>query len=341
MSQQENNKAKKRLTVKDIANICGVSTATVSRVLNGSDAVSPKLKEKVQHAIEQYNFVPNQLAKNFSANTSNSIAIFVYDITNPFFTKLLEELNRIAFDNNYSLIICNTKNSEERESRYVKFVQSINVSGLILTEGACIDSVGVVGKNIPVVTIDRCLKNKFDFPLVTSNNHQGALQAVEHLIKLNHKKIAFVGGPEKFRTAEIRKQGYLEAMSKHGLPVKDGYIFGSDFKFSGGIAALEHFISLEEPPSAIFFANDLMAQGFALRANSLNLSIPKDFSLVGFDGVSPETFYPRLTTIQQQVDEIAGAVMQLMFTVAEKRFCSEKEIVIPTRLVVGDTSQKI
>lgn len=333
---------RERLTIKEIARMSGVSTATVSRVLNQPERVSPKVRERVQKIIEAYDFVPNQLAKNFSSNVSNCIALFIYDITNPFFTRLTEELNSVAFDNNYSLIICDTRNSEERELQYLRFLQSIKVSGLIVTEGASEETVARISDSmLPMVLVDRSPGQKTRFPLITSDNRGGARKATEHLIQLGHTKIAFVSGPEKVRTSLERKLGYLDALKEHDLPLVDEYVFFGDFKVTGGIRALEYFLALQDPPTAIFCANDLMAQGVLLRAYSLNLSVPSDFSLIGFDGVLSETLYPRLTTVRQEIPALAGAAMRAMLQLINGDTPSEDTIVIPTRLLVGQTCRKI
>lgn len=318
----------------------GVSTATVSRVLNSSGRVSPQLKERVQAVVEQTGFVPNQLAKNLYTNSSNSIALFIYDIMNPFFTKLIKELNRTAFDRGYSLIICDTENERERELRYTRYVQSIRVSGVILTEGLLQETVTELKDRIPTVLIDRSPGEDNRFSLITSANRQGAQKAVEYLVRLNHTKIAFVGGPTGMRTAAERKLGYLDVMNKHGLPVAEEYMFTGDFRIDSGIKAAEHFLSLEDPPTAVFCANDLMAQGVLLRALSLNLSAPDDFSLIGFDGVISGNFYRRLTTVRQSVETIATAAMDQMLNLIHNRE-HKPRVIVPTRLIIGETCKKL
>jgi LacI family transcriptional regulator, repressor for deo operon, udp, cdd, tsx, nupC, and nupG len=335
-----------KITIKDIAKTAEVSTATVSRVINSPESVSDKLRAKVEKIIKDYNFVPNQLAKNFYSNDSQSIAIFVYDISNPFFIKLLEGFNRIAFNDNYTFIICDTENSEEKELKYINYLDSIKVSGLIITEGTSKHFASQVNTSIPCVSVDRPMEGKCACPLITSSNLKGAQKAVDYLIKLNHKKIAFAGASDEISTSNYRKEGYLKALQKNNFPVVEEYIYKGDFSVKSGVKALEYFISLPDTPTAIFCANDLIAQGIILRAHSLNLNIPRDFSVIGFDGVAVDTFYPRITTIGQNIDEIVNKTMEQLFNkIKNKNTNLEKEesptILISTKLIVGETCRRI
>jgi DNA-binding LacI/PurR family transcriptional regulator len=328
------------ITIRQIAVICGVSIATVSRVINEPEKVAPETRQKVQAVIDKYNYVPNQIARNLGSRQSNSLALFVFDIVNPFFTNLIRELNSYAFDNNYALLICDTSDSRERELRYVDFVNMTRIAGLILTEGILHDTIDRIDASVPVVCIDRQLDCDRHHVLVTSANREGARTAMEYLVNLNHRRIGFLGGPAGVRTAEERKKGYLDVIGKYELPIDERYILAGDFKRESGVQALEYFLSLDEPPTAIFCANDLMAEGVLSRALSLNLSVPGDLSVVGFDGVSSNHF-KRLTTVRQSVEKISEVAMtELIKMIRHGRAPSTKVMEIPTQFVVGETCQK-
>jgi len=328
------------ITIRQIAVICGVSIATVSRVINEPEKVAPETRQKVQAVIDKYNYVPNQIARNLGSRQSNSLALFVFDIVNPFFTNLIRELNSYAFDNNYSLLICDTADSRERELRYVDFVNMTRIAGLILTEGILHDTIDRIDASVPVVCIDRQLDCDRHHVLVTSANREGARTAMEYLVNLNHRRIGFLGGPAGVRTAEERKKGYMDVIGKYDLPIDERYILAGDFKRESGVQALEYFLSLDEPPTAIFCANDLMAEGVLSRALSLNLSVPGDLSVVGFDGVSSNHF-KRLTTVRQSVEKISEAAMtELIKMIRHGGASSTKVMEIPTQFVVGETCQK-
>lgn len=329
------------MTIREIAKICQVSTATVSRVINSPEKVSYHTREKVKKIITKYHYTPNQIAKNLSLNISNSIALFVFDIMNPFFTGLIKELNKLAFDQNYSLIICDTENSRERELKYIDYINMSKMAGIILTEGVSANTINKVDRTCPVVTLDRYVKSNRDYLLVTSTNREGASGAVEYLIGLNHQKIAFIGGPEGTKTANERKKGYFDALKRHRLPVDKKYIFTGNFKKESGIKALRYFLSLDEMPTAIFCANDLMAEGVLSESLLLNLDIPGDLSVIGFDGASTNCF-KKLTTVKQSLKEIGKVIMSELFKmIQDSTYRNNKEIRVSTQLVIGKTCQKL
>lgn len=328
------------VTIKDIAVMCNVSTATVSRVINSPELVSVDTREKVNSVIKELNYVPNQIAKNFSSNVSNNIALFIFDIINPFYTKMIKELNRLAFDKNYSLIICDTENERERELRYIDYINSSKFAGLILTEGISGETITKIDNSCPLICIDRYVDCHQQYTRITTANREGARKALEYLVNLNHRKIAFVGGPEGVKTADERKKGYLDIVEKHQLPVDERYIYTGNFKINSGISALEYFLSLDEIPTAIFCANDLMAEGVLSRSQSLNINIPDDLSLVGFDGAD-QSFYRKLTTIEQSIEEIASTAINELFKLIENNNqLVNKKIRIPGQLIIGDTCKK-
>ena len=328
------------ITIKEIAEISGVSTATVSRVINSPDKVSDKTKKNVLEVINKYDYKPNQLAKNFSSNRTNNIALFIYDIVNPFFTELIKELNTLSFDRGYSLIICDSENKKERELEYIDYINRNKFAGVILTEGISDDPAEELKDSYPIVSIDREIERCANYSLITSANLVGAKKAMEYLVTLNHQKIGFIAGKEGMKTANDRKKGYLEIVEKYELPVDKSYIYEGDFSRESGVKALEYFLSLEESPTAIFSSNDLMAEGLLARAFSLNIDIPQDLSVVGFDGTSPDINY-ELTTVKQSIRKIAEKSIEELSNRIKGTVEEKNVFKIPVELVVGETCQKI
>ncbi len=188
------------------------------------------------------------------------------------------------------------------------------------------------------MSTDRVIQSERDAPIITSENRSGAKKATEYLVNLGHEKIGFISGPDGISTARDRKSGYLDIVEKYDLPVDERYIFAGDFRKQSGIDGLEYFISLEETPTAIFCSNDLMAEGLLSRAFSLNLSIPEDLSVMGFDGVSDNLYFD-LTTIEQSTQELAEEAMDSLFKeINGERGKKTKKI--PVELKVGETCQK-
>ncbi|MGI6168169.1 MAG: LacI family DNA-binding transcriptional regulator, partial [Christensenellales bacterium] len=301
------HKKRRSVNIRQIAELCNVSIATVSRAINHPEKVTPELYERIQKVIAEHNYIPNELAKQLFARDSKSLGLFVYDIANPFFTMLIQRLNELAFDRDYTLIICDTKNDVQRESKYLKYLQGIQVSALILTEGIPFALVREIAGSIPCVSIDRMVEmpRGSDIPVITSDNFGGAALAVDHLVSLGHRKIA-VAGVQDVVSSLRRFEGFQAAMQRHGLGVPQEYICRADnMNIKSGVCALDHLLSLPDAPTAVLCTNDLVAQGVIQRAFSCGLGIPAQLSVVGFDGILGDTYYPQLTTVKQDVDKAA------------------------------------
>lgn len=326
---------KKFFGIRDIAKIAGVSTATVSRVINSPDSTSLEIRKKVIAVINEYNYVPNQMAKNLFSQSSNSIAIFIYDVENPFFTSLIKELNSIAFENRYTLLICDTENNIDKEKEYLRYCQSIRCTGIILTEGVSYDLFSSINTSQTIVNMDRYSDSKYSS--VRSANYKGIQKLMDYLYNLNHRKIAFAGSMNNIQTAIDRRQGYLDALTSHNIDINKEYIFDGQFNYGTGVKALEYFWSLNDKPTAVVCANDQIAQGLIMKAYKLNISVPDDLSVVGFDGVDPSYFYPKITTIRQDIKKIA----QTLFDAITKKDSEPIHEIIDVSIVIGESCKKI
>ncbi|NLJ98611.1 MAG: LacI family transcriptional regulator [Tissierellia bacterium] len=328
-------KDKGYFSIRDISKIAGVSTATVSRVINTPEMTSEATRKKVMKVIEEYNYVPNQMAKNLFAMTSNSIAIFIYDMENPFFIALIKELNNIAFKNKYNLLICDTENNATKEREYYRYCQSIRTKGIIMTEGIRYDDF-LLDDGPPItVFLDRTGDNIH--PSVTSDNYKGVKLLMDYLYALNHRKIGFAGSMDQFQSAIIRKKSYIDALKYYDLEVKDEYIFSGGFNYKTGVRAFDYYSSLDDKPTAIVCANDQIAKGLIMKANKSNISVPNDFSVVGFDGVDPAYFYPKITTVKQNIKKIA----KKLFDAATGKTHFTGEEIVDISLLIGESCRRI
>lgn len=304
-------------TIRSIAKEAGVSISTVSRVINRPEMTSEAMKDKVMPVIEKYGYVPNLMAKNLYSKHSNTIAIFVYDMMNPFFLSIIKELNKIVLKHKYHLIICDTENKQEQEYAYYEYCKAIRCSGIILTEGINhIDKVIANEENGSVinpriVSLDRHVND--DAPLVSSDNHNGIKDAVNHLIKLGHKKIAFAGLIPHMHSIQERFDGYCEAMQEGALPITEEHIFKVPaLRTIDGVNVYNAFANLNNRPSALICSNDQIAKGFVMRASEEGLKIPQDCSIIGFDGVLTYDTWPRLTTMKQNIPAMSEALFQCL-----------------------------
>lgn len=326
---------KKYIGIREIAQLAGVSIATVSRVINGSSKTSDEVRERVNSIIEKYNYVPNITAKNMYSNTSKSIALFVLDLDNPFFVSLVKSINKISFENKYTLLICNTENNPVKEIEYLKYCEGIRTKGVIFTEGHVENISWNKLHNQTCVFHDRQMSEAFSS--VKSDNVKGIRMLVDYLFNLNHRQIAFAGYNEATKSVTERKQAYVSALEEKGITVPDEYVFSGDLKAKTGANAFDYFCSLSNRPTAIICANDQIAIGFTQRANMIGMRIPEDFSLVGFDGCNTEYFYPKITTIKQDIDLIAQRLFECVVSPADQ----PKHYIIDVSLVIGNSCKKL
>jgi DNA-binding LacI/PurR family transcriptional regulator len=326
---------KKNIGIREIAQLSGVSIATVSRVINGSSKASEEVRQKVNKVIEEYNYIPNIAAKNIFSKSSKSIAMFVLDLDNPFFVGLVKSLNKIAFDNGYALLVCNTENSPQREIEYLKYCEGIRTKGVIFTEGHNNNVLWDKFHNQTFVFHDRQMSEEYSS--VRSDNAKGIRMLVDYLVNLNHRQIAFAGYNPAIKSVDERKQAYVSSLEEKDIDIPSEYIFTGELTTKGGAYAFDYFCSLANRPSAIICANDQIARGFIARANMIGMRIPDDFSLVGFDGCNTEYFYPRITTIRQDIDLIAQKLFECVIAPPNE----PEHHIIDVSLVIGDSCKKL
>lgn len=328
-----------KYTINEIAKLCGTSPATVSRVLNNPELVVETLRERIRRTMEEVGYRPNPFASRLGSDSRWGLALFVFDILNPFFALIVRKIGHLAMERGIPLTVCDTENNTEKERLYLDYLLDNKIGGIIFAEGISTSVIERARANTATVLIDRHYKEGV-VSEVTSDNFLGGCQATDYLVQLNHRRIAFIGGPEDWASAEDRHRGYRETLARHGIPYDPSLVFRGDLTFESGIKALEYFLSLPDWPSAIFSTNDQMAFGVLTRARSLNISIPRDLSLVGFDDIQFNgPFATRLTAIQQDIDALCSNAFEIMARKLDTRSAEveERRIVIPTNLKIGET----
>mgnify|MGYP001057977503 CR=1 FL=1 len=331
-----------RYTITEIARLCQTSPATVSRVLNNPELVAQPLRERIQRIMEEVGYRPNPFASRLSSKSRWGLALFVFDILNPFFALIVRKISHLAMEQHIPLTVCDTENNAEKERIYLDYLLDNKIAGIIFAEGISFPTIERAQQSTETVLIDRHYQEGV-VSEVTSDNYRGGCQATEYLLQLNHRNIAFIGGPDGWTSAEDRLRGYRDTLERHEIPIREELVYHGDLRFESGINALEYFLTLPEWPSAIFSANDQMAFGVLTKASSLNISVPGDISLIGFDNIplySPYT--ARLTAVQQDIDALCDSAFGIML--ARLKGDADRQensrTVIPTRLVVGETCGK-
>ncbi|MFC4410635.1 LacI family DNA-binding transcriptional regulator [Chungangia koreensis] len=285
-------------TIKDIAKKAGVSITTVSRVLNRKEeGMSAQTREKVLRVIEELEYQPNRLARGLVTKQSKLIGLIVPTISNPFFPELCRGAEDEANKYGYSLVICNSDASAEKEERYIKILKEQQVDGIILSSQSGLSSASLDrhSKNLHYVLLDRMEREKV--PGVFLENEEGGYLAGQHLIQLGHKKMACITGPESIKNSRDRLKGFKRALKEVGL--EPTIIREGDFSLESGYSHAKEILE-NENVSAIFTCNDLMACGVYRAAHEMGVGIPQDISVIGFDDIPLiSALIPKLTTIRQ------------------------------------------
>ena len=275
------------MNIKEIAQMAGVSTATVSRVLNGSGSVKEETKRRILQIVEDRSYVPSATARSLSKgnNVVKNIGMIITDVSNPFFAELAKGVLVAADELGYTVSVFDTDEDTECERRMLNTIREIGVSGLVITpvsDFASENHVMIKNLDSPVVVVDREI-DTVRFDGVFTDDYVGAYEAVEALIKEGHTKIAQVSGPQSNRPGRKRMEGYLDVLKKYNIPVQEQYIAQGNFKVDGGYHAAKLLMEQKNPPTAIFSASSLMTLGILKYLRENNLRWGRDVSLIGFD----------------------------------------------------------
>ncbi|MEP7355820.1 MAG: LacI family DNA-binding transcriptional regulator [Anaerolineales bacterium] len=292
------------MTIRDVARQAGVSVATVSHVVNDTHYVTPELHQRVFSAITALNYQPNNLARALSQKAIPLLALVVPDISNPYWSAVARAVQDYTDPHDYSVIVCSSDGQPEREARFLRSVSGW-VSGLILHPyHLTSEHVNrLSSQSVPVVILGDFAtseKQPAHWDQVTSNNLGGARMAVEHLIGLGHRRIAFIEGSADTPSSQKRLAGYRSSMEQAGLTVDEQWVVPGNYTHAGGRRAMATLLDLPQPPTAVFCANDLSAFGALDAAHMRGRQVPGDISVVGFDDVDEAALAsPPLTTVSQ------------------------------------------
>lgn len=305
---------RKEVTIKDIAKLAGVSTATVSRVINNGPRVGENTKKKVKKVIDKFGYRRNVLARKLVTRKTSTIGVLLSDITNPFYSEIARGMEDEARKLGYTMIFGSTDNKRDIQREYISLFREQRVDGMIFASVALRDPdvEALFKKDIPFVLTNRKIDTiKTDF--VVLDNVKGAYMATEHLIKLGHRRIGFVRGPLHYSTGVDRLKGYIDALKGYSLPKNSELIKPGNFRQESGYVAFKKFMRMKNPPTAVFASNDFMALGILEAALEHGMKVPGDLALVGFDDIEFASFkFVDLTTVTQRKCEMGREVIQLL-----------------------------
>jgi LacI family transcriptional regulator len=319
--------------MREVAERAGVSSATVSRVLNQVSSVRPEFKQRVLAAVAELEYRPNRLARNLRLQRADMIGIVVSDIENPHFSQMVRSIEDAAFRRGYRVLLCNTDESPEKQRAYLEMLAGERALGVIVSPsdpaGAEIGELLDLG--IPVVAIDREVSDP-RADAVVMDNVDATRQAAGHLIRLGHRHVGFIGGPPGIETADERLQGYREAMAAAGLEPRAA---NGGFRIERAGMATSELLESEPRPTALISANNLMTIGVLKVLRQRSVKVPDDLALVAIDDPFwADLVEPPLTTLAQPVRQLAGAAMSLLVERLAGRRRKPKRLTFPFELRV-------
>lgn len=337
----------KRANINSVADLAGVSTATVSHVINDTRYVTDATKKKVLDAIEQLGYIPSSVARGLASSRSRTIGILFSDIGNPFFVSLYRRIQSHFDEMGYRVRIFNTDEVLEKQESMLRECLSAHLDGLIVAPtGHMSELLNSLTKayGIPVVLIDRRSPGAA-FPLVASDNEQMAYDAVAHLLHDGHRRVGIILGHAAVSTTIDRLTGYRRALEDNGIPLRDEYIFQGTSRLSdNGYSGLMELSKLATRPTAVFTTNSLMTLGALHALRELGLSCPSDMGLVGVDDPDwADIFSPPLSVMRQPTEEMgmtAASILEDLLN-EESYEASAQESLLSGKLVIrGSCSER-
>ncbi|WP_217586548.1 LacI family DNA-binding transcriptional regulator [Lentibacillus saliphilus] len=296
-------------TIRDVAKLADVSVATVSRVLNQTGNVSPKTLQRVEAAISQLNYQPNDVARSLFKGRSKMIALFVPDIMNPFFPELARAAEDVASKHGYTFVLCNTDGDGEKELTYLKALKQKSVDGIIIVSST-LSKDAMAHLDLPIIALDR--KIGTNIAAVTVNNRKAAQQAVTHLQEVGCKRIAHIRGPQGASNAEDRMAGYIDIVGQTDW-FNPSFICEGDYTADHAYKAALDLLQQHPEIDGIFAANDLMGVGVLKAAAALGKKVPDELAVIGFDGIAlGEVTIPTLSTMAQPTYDIGARAAEML-----------------------------
>lgn len=339
------------ITIKDIAKMCGVGVSTVSRAMNNHPDINPETKQMIMDTIAKYDYIPNNSARNLKRSESNTIAVLVKGIDNPFFQDMFQVFERQVQKTNYSFIIHRVEEREDEVSVALELEREKRLKGIIFLGGCFGDSEERMKKmDIPFVLCTVGMTDRVDKSLYSSisiDDCKESYRLVSHLCDLGHKRIAIITGKlDDESIGKLRYQGYIKALEDHGIPVEPELVRYMkqelpEYSPENGYAVAKELLEEGVEFTALYVVSDNTAFGVCKAILEAGKRIPEDYSVAGFDGIKLSRYYhPSLTTIQQPREEMARESIRLLIDLIEGRKENQHRI-FEADLIEGESVRHI
>lgn len=334
--------------IRELAKSLDLSVTTVSRVLNGKAElyrISKKTKERVLLAAKEHRYIPNKIARGLKTDKTETLGLIIPDIANPFFADIAKSIEMEARSKGFSILLFDSNEDIAVEKELFILLLGHKVEGIIIAPvGTEFEHlVEIYETGLPLVIIDRYSPG-INLPYITSDNYQGAYEAVNHFISMGHRRIACIQGIKNSQPNKERVAGYLDAMEKNNIQVDRSYIIGENFSTENGYKQTRILFSMEEPPTAIFALSNLISLGVIKAVNEMGLKIPDDVSLISYDEQPYSAFMETpLTTIEQKKSEIGQLAVHVIIKNIEDKMYNSKPInmKLKTNLIVRSSVKNL
>lgn len=327
-------------TMKDVARAAGVSTATVSRTLMNPEKVSMQTRQKVENAVLEVGYYPHNLSRGMKRNESRTILVIVPDIGDPFFTDIIVGIEEIAAKHGYLVLIGDCRYQHKPEHTFLNLIITKQIDGMVLLgSDVPFDSRHDEQRHFPPMVMANEFAPELELPTVNIDNLTAAFNATHYLQSLGHTRIACISGPEELPLCKYRIEGYIQAMRRMGMPVREEYLVRGDFTHESGAECAAQLLALPEPPTAVFCHNDIMAIGAIWAARKQGLTLPQDLSVVGFDDLPAAQYCsPTLTTIAQPRYEIGRQSFLLLLEQLQGHTVAKGSRLLDSDLIIRESA---
>ena len=329
----------KPATIQDIARVAGVSPTTVSRVLTNPALVSERTRQAVRDAIQSTGYRVNQAARNLRLQRANAVLVLVPNLGKPFYSGILAGISEGFADTDFSVLITDTETNPFQDSTLAENFLDGRIDGAVVLDGrlsaSALEACTAAGAGERIVFLCEWITGQ-DFPVITSDNAEGARLAIRHLHALGHRKIAHVTGPDGNVMTTARREAMLAERDRLDLPAPSEWIIRGDFSVESGYAAAARIVAMDNRPTAVFCSADMVAFGLIAGLTGRGLQIPEDISVVGFDDIEMSGYsVPALTTIRQDRQRMGlRAAKVLLDRLGQKDRDDAAETPVPVELIV-------
>lgn len=330
------------VTIQDVARQAGVSTATVSRVFNGVRSVDRELTERVRAAASATNYIPNSAGRALRRQVSDTWAAIVSDIQNPFFTALVAEVESVAVQKGFSVMVCNTNEQLDRERSYLAAAVAHRMAGVVVAVNSETDSdlTPIIQAQIPTVVVDRRVHDFTGDTVLVDNVLAGRL-AAEHLLQRGYRRLACLVGPQDVSTTEDRMVGFRAALKDAGQPLPDHWVSRTDLRATGGEAAARALLDQADAPDAVFAANGPLTVGVYRAIEGLGLRLAKDVALLGVDDDQwTRMVSPKVSVIRQPVAQIGRLAGELLVARSDDPRTQHRHILLRPDLLTRESTTR-